>query len=194
MRPLEIARSHRDRFPLTPVVAGCLLLLVIAGVVFVRGISPKPVIAPPATSTTPVAAVVLVHVAGAVKSPGLYELPEGSRVADAIEMAGGPLRSADLDALNLAQIVIDGTRIEVLGRGAGKIGAAPSAAASSATISLNLADQVTLESVPGIGPVTSAAIIAYRNEIGGFTSLEQLLEVSGIGPLTFESIVPYLSL
>lgn len=194
MRPLEIAGPLRDRSWAALLLAGCLVVVAIVGVVLLKGVAPQPVVAPPATSSTPVGAVVMVHVAGEVKSPGLYELPEGSRIADAIEMAGGPRRSADLDALNLAQIVIDGSRIEVLSEVDATSGTVPSAAASSSTISLNVADQAALETIPGVGPVTAAAIIAHRTELGGFTSLDQLLEVSGIGPLTFESIAPYLSL
>jgi len=159
-------------------------------------------IAPPARAdgTTPPmsvagGSVVVVHVAGAVKRPGLYELPASARIADAIDAAGGPTRRADLDALNLAQLVVDGTKIDVPtmgGRSAGTV-ATPSASAAGA-VSINTADQVMLETIPGIGPVTAAAIIAHREEIGGFSTLEQLLDVSGIGPATFESIRSYVTL
>lgn len=142
--------------------------------------------------------VVMVHVAGAVKAPGLYSLPVGSRVADAVEAAGGPTAKADIDLLNLAGLLLDGTRIEVLAKGPGPPsaplpGSGP-ASAVPAIISLNSADQVALETIPGIGPVTAAAILQHRDEIGGFTSLEQLLDVSGIGPATYESMRDFISL
>jgi competence protein ComEA len=105
----------------------------------------------------------LVHVAGAVRRPGLYELPAGARVADAIDAARGPQRRAELDALTLAEALVDGQKVEAL------------------------------ESIPGIGPVTAAAILELRAQIGSFTSIEQLIDVSGIGPATLESIRPYVT-
>lgn len=155
---------------------------------------------PPTASASapPGGAGVLVHVAGEVRKPGLYEFPPGARVADAVETAGGPTRRGDLHALNLAEALVDGTRIEVLRFGDAP---APPAVASAgaensvgAPIPLNTADQVLLETIPGVGPVTAMAILAYREEIGSFTSLEQLLEVDGIGPATFDSIRTYVTL
>lgn len=152
-------------------------------------------IAPPATSATTTSSPGLyVHVAGAVREPGLYEVPAGSRVADAIELAGGALRRADLDALNLAQAVTDGMRIFVPGRGATPGSGSTASPGAPSLISVNTADAAALETVPGLGPVKAAAIVAFRDEIGGFESLEQLLEVSGIGPATFEMIAPHLTL
>ncbi|MGI8408081.1 MAG: helix-hairpin-helix domain-containing protein [Actinomycetota bacterium] len=141
---------------------------------------------------------VMVHVAGAVKAPGLYSLPVGSRVADAVEAAGGPTVKADLGTLNLAQLVLDGTKVEVLRKGsmpqAAPLSQPGSLSSSPSIISLNSADQAALETIPGIGPVTAEAILQHRDEIGGFTSLEQLLDVSGIGPATYESMRDFISL
>ena len=136
------------------------------------------------------------HVAGAVRSPGLYELSEGQRVADAVAAAGGPGRKADLDMLNLAQLLSDGMKVEVPLKGGPAPGGAPSGTTGPAdtTISINSADQAQLETIPGIGPVTAAAILAHRTETGGFDALEQLLDVNGIGPATYESMLPYISL
>lgn len=156
-----------------------------------------PVIARPATMATMaspgVAAVVVVHVAGAVRAPGLYELHAGSRVADAIEAAGGARPRADLALLNLAEPVRDGMQILVSARGED---GAPMAIASAgpAMIDLNSADQAALEMIPGIGPVKAAAILAFRTEVGSFTGLDQLLEVTGIGPATLEAIRPYVTI
>ena len=156
----------------------------------------------PAGSTTVAENVILVHVAGAVHRPGLYEMPEGARIADAIELARGPRPVADLDALNLAEPLVDGQKIDVPKRGQSTAsttsattapGVAPPTA-TTAMVNLNTADQVALEAIPGIGPVTATAIIAYRTEIGQFDSFEQLLEVTGIGPATLESMRPYVTL
>jgi competence protein ComEA len=173
------------------------------------------VIAPPAQAPTEAQAgalggatpastgVVLVHVAGAVRRPGLYELAAGARVADAIDSAGGPRRSADLDPINLAQVVSDAMKVEVPRRGEAVTapsipGATPSLSAgetqASGVVSLNSADLTALESIPGIGPVKAGAILQYREEVGGFSSVEELLDVTGIGPATLESIRPYVTL
>lgn len=173
--------------------AGLAAVAVAAGVLLTR---PAPAqIAPPARAET--AGTVLVHVAGAVRRGGLYELPVGARVADAVDAAGGPGRRADLDALNLAAPVTDGSRIEVPRRAPG--GSATPAAASPtpggpAPVSVNSADAATLETIPGIGPVKAAAIIAHRDEHGPFATVDDLLDVTGIGPATLEQLRPYVSL
>jgi competence protein ComEA len=158
-------------------------------------------IAPPATSETPGApdssvGTLFVHVAGAVRDPGLYEVVDGARVADAIAAAGGALKRADLDLLNLAQPVTDGMKVDVPRHGGSPAATdvAPGTQASDETVSVNSADQTALETIPGIGPVRAAAILAYRHEHGGFTGLEELLEVSGIGPATYEALLPYVTL
>jgi competence protein ComEA len=179
-----------------------LALIGLTGVVVVAGLMvwarpAPPRIAPPMRSEAPGESgpsLLLVHVAGAVRRPGLYELPAGSRVADAIESAGGPRLRADLDALNLAAPVVDGGKVDVPRRGE-LAPSTPSPGPSGASpVSLNAADAAALESIPGIGPVTAQAIIAARDSLGGFDSLEQLLEVDGIGPATFESIRAYVTL
>jgi competence protein ComEA len=193
-------------------VLGLVALVVAFGVVLWRGSAP-PQIAPPATSgaadeapaplsplpsasPTPPGAVVLVHVAGAVRRPGLYELDAGARVADAVEAAGGPRRPADLDALNLAETLTDGYKVDVPRRGEVAVAVPPpgaSASPAAAPVDLNQADQAALEAIPGIGPVKAAAILEYRAQIGSFSSIDQLLEVSGIGPATLESMRPYVT-
>ena len=147
--------------------------------------------------TVPAGGALLVHVAGAVRRPGLYEMPADARVADAVQAAGGPRRRADLDALNLAEPLVDGARIEVVGRGEAVAApvASPAVGAEPTTlVHLNSADQAALESIPEVGPVTAMAILEYRAEIGSFSSIDQLLEVSGVGPATLEAIRPYVTL
>jgi competence protein ComEA len=157
--------------------------------------------AAPLTSATN-AGEILVHVDGAVRKPGLFALPMGARVADAIEVAGGPIRAADLRVLNLAQPLADGEKLEVPKKGDQPVASAPSPAATavpgssaspSTVVSLNTADQAALESLPEVGPVTAAAILEYRDEAGGFSSVDELLEVSGIGPATLEAMRPFVT-
>ena len=140
-------------------------------------------------------APIYVHVAGAVRKPGLYELPTGTRVAGAIDAAGGPTRRADLDQVNLAEVLVDGTKLAVPERGDAVAAPMPAGtAAAPGLVNLNSADQASLETIPGVGPVTATAIIQHRTEIGSFTALEQLLDVTGIGPATLESLRPYVTL
>jgi competence protein ComEA len=124
---------------------------------------------------------VVVHVAGAVAKPGVYRLPAGSRVADAVERAGGAAGGAP-DGGNLAARLSDGQQIVVPGRGA----AAP--AAGEGPVSLGSATVEQLDEIEGIGPVTAQKIIDFRDEQGGLSSVEELDEVSGIGPATMEAL------
>ncbi|MEA2508152.1 MAG: competence protein ComEA [Actinomycetota bacterium] len=153
-------------------------------------------------AASPSAGFLYVDVSGAVRRPGLYKLDLGSRVADAIQAAGGPATHADLDLLNLAQLLTDGVKVDVARKGevapaaatgtVGTSGAAPSP--SVPVVDINTADEPALEQIPGVGPVTANAILAYRTRIGHFTSIEQLLDVNGIGPATVENIRPYISI
>ena len=137
-----------------------------------------------------------VHVAGAVRRPGLYRVSAGARVAEALARAGGPSRRADLTAVNLAAPVEDGQQVVVVARArASGSGASPAAAASGATaaaanqpVSLSQATLEQLDALDGIGPTLAARIVAHAKEHGGFRSVEQLQEVEGIGPKRFEAL------
>ncbi len=142
--------------------------------------------APAAPSVGVVDAVVIVHVAGAVHDPGVIELPENSRVLDALELAGGPTAEADLTGINLARMVFDGEQILV--PRPGETPAPGSLGAADAPVSLSRADQATLETLPRVGPATAKRIIAWREKNGPFRSVEDLLAVSGIGPATLEGM------
>jgi competence protein ComEA len=147
--------------------------------VTVRALRPEPVPSP-----SPVG--VVVHVAGWVRRPGVYELAQGQRVIDAIEAAGGPRRRADLDALNLAAVLVDGQQVMIPPESAGGGSGAGSTASGDSTggqapININSATADELETLPGIGPVLAGAIIDHRERNGPFASVDELLDVSGIG-------------
>jgi competence protein ComEA len=141
-----------------------------------------------ASSVRPVpAAVVVVHVVGAVRRPGLYRLAQGKRIADAVARAGGLTRRADSAAVNLAAPLADGQQIVVparAGSGAGSGGVQPSAggAHTSGPVHLNTATVEQLDALPGVGPVTAQKIVDYRQQHGAFASVDELDAIPGIGP------------
>ncbi|HET8815024.1 MAG TPA: ComEA family DNA-binding protein [Solirubrobacterales bacterium] len=128
----------------------------------------------------------IVHVAGAVRRPGVYRMPAGSRVDDAVTRAGGAAPRAELEAVNLAARLADGQQVVVPERA--PAGAAGAATVGDGPISLGTATVEQLEEIDGIGPVTAGAIVEFRDEHGGLSSIEQLDQVSGIGPATMESL------
>lgn len=135
---------------------------------------------------------VYVHVAGAVRRPGLLRLASGARVAEAIERAGGPLRRADLTGVNLAQPLEDGRQVIVPVRGAAAAGPGSGSvgpAASGASVpSLATATVEQLDGLDGIGPTLAKRIVDYREAHGGFRSVEELREVDGIGEKRFATL------
>jgi competence protein ComEA len=129
----------------------------------------------------------IVDVTGAVGKPGVYRLPAGSRVNDAVERAGGPGPEAELEAVNLAARLADGQQVVVPERGpagTAAVGAEP----EEGPISLGTATVEQLDTIDGIGPVTAEDIIKFRDEHGGLSSVDQLDQVSGVGPATMESL------
>lgn len=132
---------------------------------------------------------VIVHVAGAVSNPGVYRLPEGSRVTDAVERAGGPGPKAVLEGINLAARLADGQQVVLPARAAGSGGSASAAStADDGPISLGTATVEELDTIEGIGPVTAQDIVDHRDQRGGLSSIEELDEISGIGPATMEAL------
>lgn len=129
---------------------------------------------------------VVVHVAGAVAEPGVYRLPAGSRVTDAVERAGGPTGDGAVDAINLAAPLSDGQQVVVPGGPAAS--AAGAGAQDDGPISLGSATVEELDTIDGIGPVTAQSIVDYRDEHGGLASIEELDEISGVGPATMEGL------
>jgi competence protein ComEA len=129
----------------------------------------------------------IVDVTGAVRRPGVYRMPAGSRVNDAVIRAGGPEPRAELEAVNLAARLADGQQVVVPARLPG--GAAATAAGSEdGPISLGTATVEQLEGIDGIGPVTAGDIVKFRDEHGGLSSVDQLDQVPGIGPATMEAL------
>ncbi len=121
--------------------------------------------------------------------PGVYRLPAGARVTDAVERAGGASGGALLEAINLAARLADGQQVVVPKRGpAGTSPATGSAAGEEGPISLGTATVEQLDTIDGIGPVTAQDIVEFRDEHGGLSSIDQLDQVSGIGPATMESL------
>ena len=141
--------------------------------VVVEAIAPTQMIAP----------ALIIDVTGEVVSPGVYELPAGSRVIDAIKAAGGARPKAALSDLNLARIIKDGEQIYVdpIYKAGASIRAGSKAAVPRGPININRASASELDSLDGIGPVIAKRIIAYRTTNGAFLAVEDLLKVSGIG-------------
>ena len=131
-----------------------------------------------------------VHVAGAVRRPGVYRISSAARLDAAIRRAGGPTSNADLEGVNLAARVADGQQVIVPRRvpgaaGATAVGTAPGA---GAPVSLNTATAEQLDQLEGVGPATAQKILDWRQEHGGFSSVDQLKQISGIGPKRFETL------
>ena len=166
-----------------------------------------PIPTPAPQSTTPDVGRIVVDVVGAVVRPGLHELPAGSRIADAVEAAGGLTADADRVRINLAEPLSDGARLwvpavgesdrpEVVSATPGTGGSSQSGAAggpAGVPLDINSADSAALETLPGIGPALAAAIIEHRQRAGPFATVEELVEVSGIGPAKLDQVRPLVT-
>ena len=190
--------------------AAAILLVAVGGCLALRSeeraaavVLPRASPVPPVTSVSggagPQDAEIVVHAAGAVARPGVYRLVPTARVVDLLEAAGGPVAGAELSGVNLAAPLADGARVHFPRSGEeppaevtiveappGRLGAV--GGASPAPVDLNEAGAAELESLPGIGPVTAAAIVAHRQREGPFRSVESLQEVTGIGPVKLSRI------
>jgi len=155
---------------------------------------PPPVRVATHTRTTTVAQM-FVDVVGAVRRPGLYRVPDGARVADALARAGGVTSKAQLELVNLAARVADGEQVVVPRRGSASVPSAGGAGAGAGAgsvptgpVHLNSATLEQLDALPGVGPVTAQKIVDYRQQHGGFGSVDELDAVPGIGPARLENL------
>ena len=151
---------------------------IIAGVLFGGSPQPPPTVAIEARS---VPAMLTVHITGAVRAPGLVQVPPGSRVADVVALAGGLAPDAAIGRLNLAALVQDGAQVFVAG-------AAATATDPSGPISMSLATETELSGLPGVGPVLAKRIVSHRSQHGPFSVMEDLLDVPGIGEAKLASL------
>jgi len=183
MEPSE-SRPLIQRFG--PVLTGSFILLAGIGAATLLTSPPRGdpiVLAEPAN--------VRVHVAGEVLQPGVYELPFGSIIQDAIDAAGGLTTDASQDRVNLAAALEDGQQVYVPGI-AEAAPAIPDSGNATAPVSINTASAPELERLPGIGPVIAQRIVEYREQHGPYQRIEDLLEVEGIGPSKLESLQDYV--
>lgn len=156
----------------------------------------------------PSAGILIVHVAGAVASPGVVQLPSGSRVHEALAAAGGGTSAADLNRLNLAALLADGQKVYVplpgeplpsdssgiaAGPSAGGAGSGGAASGPGGTTNLNTAGIEELDALPKVGPVLAQRIVDWRKEHGPFKTVEELDAVDGVGPKMLETLLPLVS-
>jgi competence protein ComEA len=176
-------------------VAGVVALAVVAWLLLRQPTGPPvesslPHARPAATSTT--TDEVVAHAAGAVARPGLYRLPRGARVDDLLRAAGGMAPDADLDRVNLAAPVADGSRVYVARTGeplpVASTGAVGDGSQDAGPVDLNTATLEQLDDLPGVGPATAKAIIDERTRRGRFGSIDDLLNVRGIGPAKLDAL------
>ncbi len=168
-----------------------LVALVLAGRHLARGGAPteRAVAAQLEPISADSAPKLVVHVVGAVRRPGLYRLPDRSRIADAVRRAGGPTRRADLSAVNLAAPVADGVQVLVPAQAPpAKGGGGEPPSGPQGPVHLNTATLEELDALPGVGPVTARKILDYREQHGAFASIDELDAIPGIGPARLEQL------
>ena len=193
-------RSKLDSIQL--IFLGILLGLMAAGTILIVAAPPRGV--PLSLAPVPTLEPIMVHVDGAVALPGVYSLPSGSRVLDAIEAAGGLLEIANSQSVNLARTVQDGEQITISESSSSQPDSPlpPHANQKPLTqdseqiiypININTAQAVDFENLPGIGPQRALDIIAYREKNGPFEQIEDIIKVNGIGEGTFAQIKEFIS-
>ena len=160
----------------------------------------QPVTLEPAPTQAPI----VIQIIGEVVKPGVYTLPDGSRVQDAVEAAGGLLADANSNSVNLAARLDDGQQINIPSQNGSVLAPSvplatsapfavvstltPTAVSSASLININTATLQQLDTLPSIGPVTAQSIVTYRQQHGPFQHIEDIMNVSGIGPVTFDKI------
>jgi competence protein ComEA len=188
--PIAVSRS-------TALVGVCLSLVVLA--LLGQRLAHVGTAGEPEAATVPLEPVVetpsrpllVVHVVGEVRRPGLYRLRDGARIADAVHRAGGASRGADLAGVNLAAPLVDGVQIlvpaMVTAQSGGAVpGGSPEAPVGPVSLSSATVDE--LDQLPGVGPITAHKIVDYRTEHGPFSAVDELDSVPGIGPTRIEQL------
>ena len=132
--------------------------------------------------------VIFVHVCGEVLNPGVYELPEGSRIVDAVKAAGGLSAEASEESVNLAEVVTDGMQVVIPNRAEAEAAAKQMAESAAGLVNLNTATKAQLMELPGIGESKAEDIIHYRETVGGFRTIEEIMQVPGIKDAGFRKI------
>ncbi len=189
--------------PVLYIAIGILIGLLMAGLIFYTSRAPEG--QPVTLMPTPTARPIVVYLSGAVRRPGVYSLPDGSRLSEAIIAAGGLLEGTDLTNVNLAELLVDGQQVTIqppegqeaptpvfIISGGGMATQVP-IPQQSELLDLNSATASQLIALPGIGPSTAQLIVDYREQNGYFTQVEDLLNVPGIGTATLNTIRPYIT-
>ncbi len=183
------------------VLVGILVGFILAGAIFIVTRLPagKPIALEPSPTQVPIE----INIVGGVVHPGVYTLPEGSRIQDAVDAAGGLLAGTDVGSINLAAKLEDGQQVEIPGGLAAGATSQPGGVPFSVIqtpglplpptpvvgrININTATLAQLDSLPNIGPATAQAIITYRAQHGAFARIQDIMQVPGIGPSTFDAI------
>lgn len=184
--PLNSGYTRRMIKDVLNTIIGVLLGLLLAGMLWLTTRQPSGEAVPLRPPPTP--APISVHVTGAVVAPGVYQIPQNSRVSDAIAAAGGLLPIADDENINLAAIVEDGSRLNIE-----KATYYSTGGGGSSRVNINTAALDELDALPGIGPSTAQAIIDYRRQYGTFQRTDEITDVPGIGPATYERIADLIT-
>ena len=166
------------------IIYGVLIGITLSGIVWLSASPPRGEAVTILPTATP--GNIIVHISGAVQVPGLYSLPVGSRLADAISAADGFAPGAEQDELNLAAPLIDGQQIDIPG-------IISTSHITIMRVNINIASASELDTLPSIGPTTAQAIVDYRLENGPFTSIQDIQKVPGIGSATYEKIEDYIT-
>jgi len=165
-------------------ISGVLIGVILSGIVWLSASPPRGdsiILLPTQTPGN-----ILVHVSGAVISPGVYSLPKGSRVVDAVTIAGGFASGAAQEEVNLARLLADGDQVDIPG-------IITTSHITIKRVNINLAGASELDTLPSIGPSTAQSIVDYRLEYGPFSSIQDIQKVPGIGPATYEKIEDYIT-
>jgi competence protein ComEA len=169
--------------PLHYLAIGVLIGLLAAGVIWLAASQPRGEAVVLLPTFTP--GKLTVYVSGAVASPGVYDLPPGSRIGEAVKAAGGFVAGTEEDQLNLAAPLKDGDHVDVPG-------IVTSSHVNAGRVNINTASVIELDTLPGINPTTAQSIVDYRTQNGPFNAIQDIENVPGIGPATFDKIKDYI--